>query len=166
MRLSTFCGLHRDTEQRRPDWHEASPGLLAAKCSRWRSPAGSGPANMVANPPRSRIPLCFLPRTPGQPGGMGLCQILLEDVVAIWIHLLDPEDYILPEKVHINVRANLFADANEQSDISGCCCPLCAAPYAPDKPWGRKDTDGWVHVGNREVYQVTAFVVIDGHGPF
>ncbi len=84
---------------------------------------------MVANPPRSRIPLCFLPRTPGQPGGMGLCQILLEDVVAIRIHLLDPEDYILPQKVHINVRANLFADANEQSDISGCCCPLCTAPY-------------------------------------
>ncbi len=40
-------------------------------------------------------------------------RILLKDVIAIWIHPLDPGDDMLPKKVLINVGIDAFAGANE-----------------------------------------------------
>ena len=49
--------LRRWADLGRPNFCEASPGRLPAKRWRNKSPAGSSPANMAANPPESRIPL-------------------------------------------------------------------------------------------------------------
>jgi hypothetical protein len=88
---------------------EASPGLLPGERYRWRSQASSSPGNMVANPPESRI----LPRTDGWSwwrGGSVLNP--LEDVFSIRIHPLDPGDYMLSQKLLVDIGADLFASGN------------------------------------------------------
>jgi hypothetical protein len=47
------------------------------------------------------------------PGSVGRRQILQEDVVAIRICPLEPEDYKLPQKVLINVGVDLFTGTHE-----------------------------------------------------
>jgi hypothetical protein len=51
--------------------------------------------------------------TLGGPGGVGQREILLEDIVAIWIHPLDPNDHMLLQKALTNLGVDSFTNANE-----------------------------------------------------
>ncbi len=60
------------TNARRQAWRGASPGPSPAKCSKLKSPAGSGPANVAAIPPGSRILPCCQSNCPGWSWRCGL----------------------------------------------------------------------------------------------
>jgi hypothetical protein len=51
------------------------------------------------------------------PGCVGRRQILLGDIVAIWICPLDPGHYTLPQKVLLNVSIDSFANSNIDNGI-------------------------------------------------
>jgi hypothetical protein len=84
--------------------HEALPGLLHAKRSRQRSPAGSSLANMASNPQESRILL----RTAGWSEHCWPGLNLLEDIFSIRICQLDPGDWMLSQKLLVDVRVDSF----------------------------------------------------------
>jgi hypothetical protein len=99
---------------------------------------------------------CFLSRILGGPIGAGRHRILLEDVVAIWIGPLDPEDHLLPQKVLINIGVDSFSNAskNEQTFL------VITAQHFQDHllQTGLRegsDADAGLHVSNREVCQVS-----------
>jgi hypothetical protein len=111
---------------------------------------------MADNPPGSRIRIS--PWSPsGTSGGsrdvsVSRHQILLEDVVAVWIHPLDPGNDMLPQKVLINDGIDVFAGSNENNRTF-----LAVATYHHQDhllQWSLRfgrDADIRVYVGYREV---------------
>jgi hypothetical protein len=74
----------------------------------------------------------------------------LEDIVAIWIHPLDPGNHMLPQKVLINDGVDVYAGANKNNRTF-----LVVAAYHPQDhllQWSLRfgrDVDVGVHVGYR-----------------
>jgi hypothetical protein len=121
---------------------------------------------MVANLSWSRIPPSFPQELLGGPCGVGWHRFLLEDVVAVQICPLDPDNQRLLQKVLINVGVDSFIDANDNDRTLLNVPAHHSQDYLLQSSLGKgRDADAGLHVSHREIHQVAAVVAVDTHIP-
>jgi hypothetical protein len=95
---------------------------------------------------------------------VGWHRFLLEDVVAVQICPLDPDNQRLLQKVLINVGVDSFTDANDNDRTLLNVPAHHSQDHLLQSSLGKgRDADAGIHVSNREIHQVAAVVVVDTH---